>query len=390
MTQIQWWEEGVLLDTLIQYWQMTDDDQYNDMVTTSLQANTGEENDFQPLENAFEETNEDQGAWALAAMSAAESHLPLTSGPSWVQLAQTVFNEQALRWDKATCSGGLRWQIYPTAVGYEYKFSLTNGEFFQLAARLARYTGNSTYSDWASKVYDWTTSSGFIDDAFNVYEGANIIRNCSSIIKRQDANSAGAYISGLAYMYNTTDGNAEWQAALKDVLARTLTFFFPDGIATEKCELKGMCSGIMHYSKGTLGRWLIDAVKLAPFTSEDIFSKLSSTAKAAAKACTVGSNGKSCPYSWGSEEGDHSTTSLGSELSAMTYIQGLLVHQAASPATATGVGTSTAPGGSTISSSTTGAPSPSSSDSAGVAIGTGHAGVGVLAGMLSLMVCFIL
>lgn len=367
---------------------MTGDDQYNDMVAKGLQANTGEDNDFQLVENFATTTNEDQGAWALAAMSAAESRLPLTSGLSWVQLAQIVFNEQALRWDDATCGGGLRWHIHTFGTGYNYKFSLTNGEFFQLAARLARYTGNSTYSDWASKVYDWTTSSGFIDDTFNVYEGANVRQNCSHINKAQYGNFAAAYISGLAYMYNTTDGNAEWQGALKDVLARTLTFFFPNGVATETCELEEGCE--YFYSKGGLGRWLIDAVKLAPFTSQDISSKLISTAKAAVKACTIGPNGKSCPYSWGSAEGGDSTTSLGSELSVMTYIQGLLVHQAPSPATTTGSGTSTTPGDSTTSSSTTGALSPSSSGNAGVAIGTGHAGVGVLAGILSLILCFIL
>ncbi|TKA81742.1 hypothetical protein B0A55_01126 [Friedmanniomyces simplex] len=49
-------------------------------------------------------------------MGAAESNFPPpeTQYPSWLAMAQSVFNQQASRWDDANCGGGMRWQIFPT------------------------------------------------------------------------------------------------------------------------------------------------------------------------------------------------------------------------------------------------------------------------------------
>ena len=50
--------------------------------------------------------------WGLAAITCAETRLPdVPKGPSWLSLAQAVFNTQAPRWDTSTCAGGLRWQV---------------------------------------------------------------------------------------------------------------------------------------------------------------------------------------------------------------------------------------------------------------------------------------
>lgn len=57
--------------------------------------------------------------WAFAAMSAAELGFedPSSDEPSWLALAQAVFNEQAARWDAADCKGGIRWQIFTFNAG---------------------------------------------------------------------------------------------------------------------------------------------------------------------------------------------------------------------------------------------------------------------------------
>lgn len=92
-------------------------------------------------------------------MDAAESNFPeASSGPSWLSLADAVFNFQASEWDDGTCGGGIRWQVYSFGNGYNLKNAISDGGFFQLAARLARYTGNSTYGDWANKV-NWRDDS---------------------------------------------------------------------------------------------------------------------------------------------------------------------------------------------------------------------------------------
>lgn len=98
----------------------------------------------------FDEGNDDQAFWGFACMSAAEKNYPAPSGEySWIQLTENLWNTQVYRWDTSSCGGGLRWQIFPSNKGYDYKNSISNGAFFQLSARLARFTGNQTYLDWA-------------------------------------------------------------------------------------------------------------------------------------------------------------------------------------------------------------------------------------------------
>jgi hypothetical protein len=93
-------------------------------------------------------------------MSAAELNYPAPSSddPSWAAMAQSVFNGQANRWDD-NCAGGLRWQMFAFNNGYNYKNVAANGGFFLLTSQLARYTGNSTFVDWAEKQWDWFSNS---------------------------------------------------------------------------------------------------------------------------------------------------------------------------------------------------------------------------------------
>ena len=99
---------------------------------------------------------DDQVFWAFSAMDAAEAGFPNppSDQPQWLALGQAGFNFQVTLWDTSTCGGGFRWQVYSFDIGYNLKNTISNGGFFQLAARLARYTKNATYSDWADKVND--------------------------------------------------------------------------------------------------------------------------------------------------------------------------------------------------------------------------------------------
>lgn len=138
-----WWQAGALWGELIEYWAATGDEQYNKLITEALLFQTGPERNFMPANVTKEEGNDDQAFWAFAALSAAELKFPdpLSQESQWIALAQAVFNTQVKRWDTETCGGGLRWQIMFGNPGWEYKNTISNGGFFQLAARLARYTG---------------------------------------------------------------------------------------------------------------------------------------------------------------------------------------------------------------------------------------------------------
>ncbi|PQE28357.1 Glycosyl hydrolase family 76 protein [Rutstroemia sp. NJR-2017a BBW] len=379
-----WWESGAMFDTLIKYWSLTGDDQFNKIVTDGMIAQQGEDNDFRPANWTAGEGNDDQSIWALAAMSAAESKLPKPQNGSWIDLADAVFNEQVLGWDDETCGGGLRWQVYPFNTGYTWKNSLTNANFFQLAARLAAYTGNSTYSDWASKTYNWATSIGFVTSDGTVYDGADVSKNCSDINKVQSSEQAGSFIAGAAYMYNITKGSEQWKNTLNGLLLANIETFFKNGVAIEsECEPQNRCTTDMLAYKGLLGQALVETLKVAPYVEGMIISSLQSSAQAAAKACTD----SGCAFVWdGSAQ--NSTSGVGEQISALSFVQGLLYKDTAAPATnATSTsGGSATKSGSSAATTTSGSAAAASKNAAASTMMMGSSAVMSLFGAVAFMV----
>lgn len=177
--KIYWWETGEAFGALIDYWYLTNDTQWNALVSAGMLFQTGPNNDFQPPNQTVDLGNDDQVYWAFAAMTAAEYNFPNPPAdqPQWLALAQAVFNTQAVRWDTSTCGGGLRWQVYSFNDGYNYKNSASNCGFFNLAARLGAYTHNQTYIDWAEKSWNWMTTIGLISPQYHVWDGSDDTKN---------------------------------------------------------------------------------------------------------------------------------------------------------------------------------------------------------------------
>lgn len=137
-------------------------------------------------------------------MAAAENGFPNPPAdqPQWLALAQAVFNLQAGRWDETSCAGGLKWQVFPFNAGYNYKNTISQGCFFNLASRLARYTGNATYAEWAARSWDWTFDIGLINQAYDIYDGTDDTMNCTSVNHIQWTYNAGVFLHGAANMYD--------------------------------------------------------------------------------------------------------------------------------------------------------------------------------------------
>lgn len=137
-------------------------------------------------------------------MSAAEFKFPdpEPGQPQWLALAQAVFNNQARRWDNSHCGGGLRWQFNPLNSGWNMKNSISNGCFFQLAARLARYTKNETYAQWANKAYDWMAHSPLISNKFEVFDGIHFTESSCDTIPdyKQWSYNIGTIIAGVSFV----------------------------------------------------------------------------------------------------------------------------------------------------------------------------------------------
>lgn len=197
-----------MFGTLIDYWANTGDTQYNNMITQALQFQVGPQQNYEPPNETLSLGNDDQAFWAMAALSAAENNFPnppLPTDPSWLALAQAVFNRQILRWDTSTCAGGLHWQIFQANTGYDLKNSISNGCLMQIAARLARYTGDpdGLYAPWTEKIWDWMVHVALIDENYSVYDNTEAtILNCTQTDKHQWTYNAATLLVSAATMYN--------------------------------------------------------------------------------------------------------------------------------------------------------------------------------------------
>jgi len=188
---------------LIEYSHLTGDSQFDSLVTEGIVHQIGDYNAFMPPNQTKTLGNDDQSFWGLVAMTAAEVGRKDPANFTWLEAAKNVFDSQVVRWDNETCDGGLRWQIFSFNRGYEYKNSLSNGNFFLLAARLASFTGNKTYAEWAERSYQWSVDIGLVDEKnYSVYDGSMTETNCSSINKIQWSAAHGIYTEATAFMAN--------------------------------------------------------------------------------------------------------------------------------------------------------------------------------------------
>lgn len=338
-----WWECGAMFGSLIDYWVFTGDATHNRIVMQGMQHQVGPNLDFMPPNQTKTLGNDDQCFWALSAMSAAEANFPNPPArlPQWLALAQAVFNTQVPRWDMATCDGGLKWQIYSFNNGFNYKNTISNGCFFNLGARLALYTGNQTYADWAEKSWQWMYGRGLISDSYQIYDGTDDTDNCGSINGNQWSYNAGILLNGAAAMYNYTKGEERWRLHTGSLLDSTAKTFFAQDIMVEpQCEPEGICNIDQLSFKAYLSRWLAATTKLAPWTYPTIKPLLAASAKGAMRQCSGGKTGRSCGIKWGDGEKWDGTEGIGQQMAALEVLQTNLIQDVPPPVTEKTGGTS--------------------------------------------------
>ena len=335
MCDLSWDNVGQITDGSLDYWYYTGDDEYVNLTTQGLLFQVGSNDDYMPINQTRTEGNDDQGFWGLAVMSAAEYNFPNppSDKPQWLALAQAVYNTQASRWDTENCGGGLRWQIFEWNKGFDYKNSISQACFFALGARLALYTGNNTYSDWAERTWDWMLDLEFINQKnWYVYDGAHIPSNCTEIVPYQFSYNAGGFILGAAAMYNHTE-DPKWKERLDNLLEGAKVFFTGDNkdIMTEvACEPVNLCNIDQQSFKAYLSRWLAAATQWAPYTYDTIRPLLKASAIAAAKQCVGGSNGQMCGLVWNEDKYD-GTTGVGQQMAAMEVTLSCMIKERAPP-----------------------------------------------------------
>ncbi|PPJ54426.1 hypothetical protein CBER1_07385 [Cercospora berteroae] len=351
-----WWHAGLMFDSLINYWAVSGDEDLPDVLSQALLFQVGPDNNYMPPNQSKSLGNDDMAFWASAALTAAELGLPQSEDLSWLQLAENTFNSIALRWDTETCGGGLKWQIFSFNNGYNYKNSVSTLSFAQLGARLARFTGNTTYSDWADRSLTWLQEIGLFElpsgqassetsNASNriaIYDGTDDLTNCSEINHIEWTQNAGLLLSTSAYASNATGGTRTWSAYSFAGLVYANSFFAgsqgddtggiitePACIPTENCNVDQiafrtlLARGLARTRDLTLNSNYTSSDNGDSTTYERINWILMSSASAAAKSCTGGESGNVCGLDWTKDEFDGSE-GIGEDLAALEVILGNL------------------------------------------------------------------
>ncbi|EXJ93876.1 hypothetical protein A1O1_02269 [Capronia coronata CBS 617.96] len=334
-----WWEAGAMFGSLVNYWQYTGDDSYNPVVSQALAFQIGPDQNYNPPNQSKNMGVDDQAFWAFSAMDAAEANFPEPGGdtPSWLAIAQAVFNFQADLWDTATCGGGMRWQVFSFNAGYNLKNTISNGGNFQLAARLARYTGNQTYADWAEQMWDWMAGSPLFQyqgDTLYIWDNTNVDNNCSDVAHFAWTYNYGTMLVGAAYMYNFTNGSEPWGTRINQILNGAFGLFFPadygGNIMTEfQCEPASNCNNDQSSFKAYLSRWMAVTALLVPYTADQIMPKLQASAAGAAQQCTGGDNGRMCGRRWYSNW--DGTSGVGQQMQALSVIGATQINSGIAP-----------------------------------------------------------
>ena len=354
---LYWWQAGAMWGGLVDYWAYTNDSSYNPTITQALQAQVGPDNNYMPPAYFASLGNDDQAFWALAALSAAESGFPPPGPdqPQWLALAEAVFNTQWPRWGTDTCGGGLKWQVFESNAGYYYKNTVSNGAFFQIAARLARYTGNQTYVDWAERAWDWMETIGLFDADYDVFDGTDETINCTELDHTRWSYNPALLIHGTANLYNFTNGSQIWQDRTSGLLRSTIRNFYSLPNATnvlveQACEPFNTCNNDQFSFKAYASRFLAKTAVLAPYTLPAIRTLLTtSAASGITEACSAGADNATCGQKWyvGGFDGN---PGIGQQMSALEGVQGLIAvlpHEVFSSDTPT-TGTNGTKGGASV------------------------------------------
>ncbi|KAF3192580.1 hydrolase 76 protein [Orbilia oligospora] len=315
-SEYSFFESGVFFNTVLNYAAFTGDKTYNSLFEKDFFNQIGENANFIPRNSSARIVNDDVGYWALAAMSAAEfgASPADTSMPSYLTLADNVFNDFVRRWDDKACGGGLRWAIQASDDRYDFKDTNSNGVFFELAARLGFKTGNTTYFDWANKVYDWTAKTKLIgtldtNNLGQVLAGASVKDKCQQVDQSYYSAQQANYVYGAAIMYAKAT-TSTWLDRLGALVHYTSSAYFgpqqyvDDGrsqvVNEAGCEYDNKCTLDQKAGKAILFRSLAVALR---YNDLDVVMKvqISNSARAAAKSCNGDGD---CGFKWDQLEYD--------------------------------------------------------------------------------------
>jgi mannan endo-1,6-alpha-mannosidase len=135
-------------------------------------------------------------------------------------------------------------------------------------------------------------------------------------------------IYGTANLYNYTNGSTVWQERTSGLLRSTIRNFYSLENATnvlfeQACEPHNTCNNDQYSFKAYASRYLAKTAVLAPYALPAIRTLLTTSAQAAAQACSSGADNAKCGQKWyvGGFDGN---AGIGQQMSALEAVQALL------------------------------------------------------------------
>lgn len=326
-----WWQAGEVFGGWVDYYQFCQkgNTTFHDLLYEAMIHQAGPKYDYMPTNQSMTEGNDDQGVWGLTLLQAAERNFTDPKDHSWLSMAQSIFNQMSSRWDDTSCGGGLRWQIFTWNSGYNYKNSISNGCFFNIAARLYRFTTDDRYLDEAEKIWNWMVEVGFMTDKKGemvIYDGANDDDNCTDLSIHRWSYIYAVWLSGCAFLYNATEDSG-WKDKMGEIIEAS-SYFFNNSILTEMtCAPSGKCNNDQRTFRALMARSLSQVVTLVPGEYDHIMENwLVPSAKAAAQSCSGGFDGVTCGFNWAASGWDN-MAGLGEQMSAKETIMSLITSK---------------------------------------------------------------
>ena len=106
------------------------------------------------------------------------------------------------------------------------------------------------------------------------------------------------------------------------------------------CEGPSTCDTDNYSFKAYLARWMVASTKYAPFIHDEVMTKISASAVAAAAQCSGGNNKQMCGMKWTNGPNWDGTQGVGQQMGALSVIQANLIDQVFTPVTNRTGGTS--------------------------------------------------
>lgn len=312
------WElsSAIMWSSLIEYWHYTGKDNYNSQTLKALAAQAGKKDDFARNLKQYDMNmiTADQGLWGSAALLAAERGYPQPENvdKSWIEMAENAFEGFASYWNEdKRCGGGLPQlpkvvadNMHPSIP--DVRDMLTQGAFFSMAARLARYTSDKKYADWADKTWAWVEKVGLLNTKTYTIKEPLLSEDCAmdeDDDNAEEVNSNAFMVLGAAFMYNVTEGDSKWKERAQGLTDHALKQWFKeaDGILVNECE-EDDCGSDWKVFKGASMSMYAQAVEVAPFLKDSLYTPIIKSGSAAMHACRDyeihGEDSFSCGFLW--------------------------------------------------------------------------------------------